>query len=155
MGEMLIGIKRKKKGAQAAAPGLAQPAMGQREADGASADAIADDAVGLTPAAAQAIIDKAAAEARPRPLLRIGIRGGGCSGLTYHFGLEDEAKERDQLFVGTTARGAEATVCIDPKSLQYLGGTLLDFEEALGASSFRMRNPHVKSACSCGDSFSI
>lgn len=142
MGEMLIGIKRKKKGDASAMPA---PAFEQ----------VGEDAVGLTPAAAQAIIDKAKDEGRDRPLLRIGIRGGGCSGLTYHFGLEDAAKERDLLFAAQSPAGQTAEICVDPKSLQYLGGTLLDFEEALGASSFRMRNPHVKSACSCGDSFSV
>lgn len=141
MGEMLIGIKRKKKGdAPAPAPTFTP---------------VADDAVGLTPAAAQAIIDKAKEEGRERPLLRIGIRGGGCSGLTYHFGLEDSVKDRDRLFSAESPAGEQAEICVDPKSLQYLGGTLLDFEEALGTSSFRMRNPHVKSACSCGDSFSV
>ncbi len=141
MGEMLIEIRRKKKGTT--------------EAPEAPAISVAPDEVAISAAAATAIVDKATADGRDVALLRIGIKGGGCSGLTYHFGLEDESKATDRVFETTTDGGVVVQVCIDPKSLKFIGGTLLDWSEGLGRSNFEMKNPHVKSSCSCGDSFTI
>lgn len=82
--------------------------------------------------------------------LRVAIRAGGCSGFSYHFGWDAAPKETDQVFEG--ANGAR--IFVDPKSLRMLDGTVLDFDEHnLLATSFTLRNPHAKSTCGCGESF--
>ena len=104
----------------------------------------------ITKAAAQAIQDKATAEGLPAAFMRVGIMGGGCSGLTYTFSLVEADNHNDAVF---TAH--DASICVDPKSLPHLVGTALDFIEEVGKSTFVMRNPNVKGACSCGQSFAL
>jgi iron-sulfur cluster assembly accessory protein len=111
---------------------------------------VASDALGITGAAARMILEKLALEGKREGVFRVGIMGGGCSGLTYLFRVEDAAKERDRVFEREGAR-----VVVDPKSLGHLGGTVLDWREELGKSGFEVRNPHVKSSCSCGSSFTL
>ncbi|MCA3015682.1 MAG: iron-sulfur cluster assembly accessory protein [Myxococcaceae bacterium] len=82
--------------------------------------------------------------------LRIAVKGGGCSGLAYHMEWAEEPKARDKVFDRDGVR-----VFVDPKSYLYLMGTELVFEETLMASGFKLRNPNEKSACGCGDSFSV
>jgi iron-sulfur cluster assembly accessory protein len=83
--------------------------------------------------------------------LRIAVKAGGCSGFSYTFAWDDGAKENDQVFEG--ANGAK--VFVDPRSLKLLDGTVLDFDEHnLLATSFTLKNPHAKSTCGCGESFS-
>lgn len=108
------------------------------------------DGIAVTERAARAIADKLEAEGKPAGVFRVGIMGGGCSGLTYLFRIDDAATARDHRL---EAHGV--TVVIDPKSLQHLAGTVLDWREELGKTSFEMRNPHVRSSCSCGSSFSL
>jgi iron-sulfur cluster assembly protein len=86
----------------------------------------------------------------PNAGLRIAVKGGGCSGLAYHMEWAEEAKPRDKTFEREGVR-----VFIDPKSYLYLMGTELIFEETIMASGFKLRNPNEKSACGCGDSFSV
>ncbi len=86
----------------------------------------------------------------PNAGLRIAVKGGGCSGLAYHMEWAEEPKQRDKIFDRDGVR-----VFIDPKSYLYLMGTELVFEETLMASGFKLRNPNEKSACGCGDSFSV
>lgn len=104
----------------------------------------------VTQAAAAQIREKMAAESKIEGVFRVGIMGGGCSGLTYLFAVEDAARESDQRF-----ERDGIVVVVDPKSLAYLGGTVLDWKAELGKTQFLMRNPHVKSSCSCGSSFSL
>jgi iron-sulfur cluster assembly protein len=86
----------------------------------------------------------------PQAGLRIAVKGGGCSGLAYHMEWAEQAKERDKVFERDGVR-----IFVDPKSYLYLMGTELIFEEGLLASGFKLRNPNEKSACGCGDSFTI
>ncbi|MDP3234264.1 MAG: iron-sulfur cluster assembly accessory protein [Myxococcales bacterium] len=86
----------------------------------------------------------------PNAGLRIAVKGGGCSGLAYHMEWAEEARPRDKTFEREGVR-----VFIDPKSYLYLMGTELIFEETIMASGFKLRNPNEKSACGCGDSFSV
>ena len=82
--------------------------------------------------------------------LRIAVKAGGCSGYSYTFAWDDQAKDSDQVFEG--ADGAK--VFVDPRSLTLLDGTVLDFDEHnLLATSFTLKNPHAKSTCGCGESF--
>jgi len=83
--------------------------------------------------------------------LRIAVKAGGCSGFSYIFAWDDSAKESDQIFEGTNG----AKVFVDARSLKMLDGTVLDFDEHnLLATSFTLKNPHAKSTCGCGESFS-
>ena len=83
--------------------------------------------------------------------LRVAVRAGGCSGFSYMFNWDAAPRETDQIFEG--AGGAK--VFVDPRSLKLLDGTVLDFDEGnLLATSFTLKNPHAKSTCGCGESFS-
>lgn len=115
-----------------------------------TADQVKEDEVFVTAAAAAHVAEMADKEGVAGGVLRVGIKGGGCSGLTYHFAIVAEPRETDRVFERDGAR-----VVVDPKSLKLLGGTILDWDHALGRSGFIMRNPHAKSTCSCGESFSI
>jgi iron-sulfur cluster assembly protein len=80
--------------------------------------------------------------------LRIGVKGGGCSGLSYVLGFDAEPKPGDLVF---TREGVK--VFIDPKSLFYLSGTVLDFSDGLDGRGFVFNNPQAKKTCGCGSSF--
>jgi iron-sulfur cluster assembly protein len=80
--------------------------------------------------------------------LRVGVKGGGCSGLSYVLEF-DAAKEKDQVIEEAGVR-----VLCDPKSYLYLNGMTLDFEDGLMARGFKFLNPNAKRTCGCGDSFS-
>jgi iron-sulfur cluster assembly protein len=80
--------------------------------------------------------------------LRIGVRGGGCSGLTYAMRLETEPRTRDNVVEEYGAR-----VFVDPKSYAYLSDTTLDYQESLMRKGFVFQNPHATRTCGCGTSF--
>ena len=113
-------------------------------------DMVADDEIFVTAAAATQVAQKAQEEGVPNGLLRIAVQGGGCSGLSYVFSYVADASETDRIFMRDGHR-----VCVDPRSLKALGGTILDWDQALGRSGFVMRNPNATSTCSCGESFSV
>jgi iron-sulfur cluster assembly protein len=82
--------------------------------------------------------------------LRLGVKGGGCSGLSYVLAFDEKPKENDKIF---TAHGV--TVYIDPKSLFYLSGTVLDFSDGLNGKGFVFNNPQATKTCGCGSSFGV
>jgi iron-sulfur cluster assembly protein len=81
--------------------------------------------------------------------LRLGILGGGCSGLSYSIRFDTHPRERDRIF---TFDG-DVRVFIDPKSFIYLNGMVLDYEETLMRQGFNFINPNSKKSCGCGSSF--
>jgi len=81
--------------------------------------------------------------------LRLGVLGGGCSGLSYQFKYEVKPRERDNVF---DFDGVQ--IFVDPKSLLYLHGLTLDYKESLMQSGFVFENPNAKKSCGCGTSFS-
>ena len=81
--------------------------------------------------------------------LRVGVKGGGCSGLSYTFSWEKQARMGDEVFDGPEG----AKVFIDRKSLLYLNGTVLDYDTRLISQGFVFHNPNAKSTCGCGSSF--
>lgn len=82
--------------------------------------------------------------------LRVGVKGGGCSGFSYTLGFDDEVKATDQI---TEVDGVRV-VC-DPKSFLYLNGTTVDFEDNLMGRGFKFTNPNASKSCGCGESFSV
>jgi len=104
----------------------------------------------LTPKAIE--MAKKALERRgtPHAALRLGVRGGGCSGATYVIEFADAIRDRDRVFEFDGLK-----VVVDPKSLVYLRGAVLDYESQLMRHGFRFRNPNEKRSCGCGESFGI
>ena len=82
--------------------------------------------------------------------LRIGVKGGGCSGLTYTLGFDPETKEAD-----TIIDQGGIKLFIDGKSLFYLSGTELDFSSGLNGKGFIFNNPNAVKTCGCGESFGV
>jgi len=82
--------------------------------------------------------------------LRVGVKGGGCSGFSYTLGFDDQLSEVDQL---NEVEGVKV-VC-DPKSFLYLNGTQIDFEDNLMGRGFKFGNPNASKSCGCGESFSV
>jgi len=81
--------------------------------------------------------------------LRVGIKGGGCSGLSYTFAWEKQPRLGDEVFEGPEG----ATIYVDKKSLLYLNGTVLDYDTNMISKGFVFNNPNAKSTCGCGSSF--
>lgn len=105
----------------------------------------------ITESASRVIAKQLAKQDTPAGGLRIAVKAGGCSGFSYSFAWDAAAKDSDQIFEGPNG----AKVFIDPRSLTLLDGTVLDFDEDnLLATSFTLKNPHAKSTCGCGESFS-
>lgn len=82
--------------------------------------------------------------------LRVSVEGGGCSGFQYKYDLVRE-QESDDLVIARDG----ASVLIDPVSLQYMSGSVIDFVDDLMGQSFQIRNPLAAAGCGCGTSFSI
>jgi len=82
--------------------------------------------------------------------LRLGVKGGGCSGLSYAIGFDPHPRERDRIFEFDGVR-----VFIDPKSFVFLHGMTLDYEETLIRQGFNFINPNSTRSCGCGTSFSV
>jgi iron-sulfur cluster assembly protein len=81
--------------------------------------------------------------------LRVGVKGGGCSGLSYTFSWEREPRFGDEVFKGPDG----ATIFVDKKSYLFLKGTMLDYDTSLITKGFVFNNPNAKQTCGCGTSF--
>jgi iron-sulfur cluster assembly protein len=82
--------------------------------------------------------------------IRVGVQGGGCSGLMYQLTFDNEEKEGDKVFEDNGMR-----VVVDTKSYLYLLGTTLDFSGGLNGKGFIFKNPNADRTCGCGESFSV
>lgn len=81
--------------------------------------------------------------------LRLGVQGGGCSGLSYNIRFDTQPRERDRVFSFSGVR-----IFVDPKSFIYLSGMILDYENTLIKQGFNFVNPNASRSCGCGSSFS-
>lgn len=105
--------------------------------------------VAITPVAAEEVKKLVAQENKPGIGLRLGVKGGGCSGLSYDLGFTPKDD-------GDTVIDHEGfQVFMDPKSLIYLKGMELDYQGGLQGKGFVFVNPNAKSTCGCGESFSL
>ncbi|MEQ9187770.1 MAG: iron-sulfur cluster assembly accessory protein [Cryomorphaceae bacterium] len=82
--------------------------------------------------------------------IRVGVKGGGCSGLTYLMDFDTQLREDDKVFEDKGVR-----IVVDKKSFLYLVGTELDFAGGLNGKGFSFINPNANRTCGCGESFSI
>ncbi len=81
--------------------------------------------------------------------LRLGVQGGGCSGLSYNIRFDTQPRERDRVF-----QFGDVRLFVDPKSFIYLSGMILDYENSLMKQGFNFVNPNASRSCGCGSSFS-
>jgi iron-sulfur cluster assembly protein len=107
-------------------------------------------AIDISEKAAARIKALSAEKGSPGGGLRLGVKGGGCSGLSYFIDWADGPARLDQVIERDGAR-----VFVDPKSAVFLQGTTVDWQQTLMQSGFVFRNPNVKSACGCGESFTV
>lgn len=89
-------------------------------------------------------------EENPNLKLRVFVTGGGCSGFQYGFTFDEKVNDGD-----TTIDKDSVTLVVDPMSLQYLVGGIVDYSEGLDGSRFMVNNPNATTTCGCGSSFSI
>jgi iron-sulfur cluster assembly protein len=102
----------------------------------------------ITPKAAEKVSEFMKQEAKGSLFLRVYVSGGGCSGLSYGMGFEENADEDDQVIEQNGIK-----VLVDSYSQKYLNGANVDYIESLMGSGFKINNPNVTKSCSCGHSF--
>ncbi|HEX4418692.1 MAG TPA: iron-sulfur cluster assembly accessory protein [Kofleriaceae bacterium] len=101
----------------------------------------------ITAAAADEIAKQRTKRGTPDATIRIGVRGGGCTGFTYVFEWAEQLRPTDKVF-----SGHGVSIVVDPKSLVYLGGMQLDFVRGMMGHGFKFNNPNAKGSCGCGES---
>lgn len=107
-----------------------------------------DLAISMSPKAVEMAKGQLAKRGTPNSTIRIGLKGGGCSGFSYVMEFEDKPpREKDRVFEFDGVR-----VVVDPKSLVLMNGTTLDYETNLMGHGFKFVNPQVKGSCGCGES---
>jgi len=104
----------------------------------------------FTPRAVERAKALLAREGKPDHGVRVGVRGGGCSGLSYFVDVEHQEKRGDLVLDFDGLR-----VYLDVKSQLFLVGTQVDWEDGLMDSGFRFKNPNAQRSCSCGESFTV
>ena len=82
--------------------------------------------------------------------IRVGVKSGGCSGLSYDLSFDTELQDNDQEFEDNDVK-----VVIEKKSLLYLAGTILEYEGGLNGKGFSFSNPNAARTCGCGESFAV
>ena len=87
----------------------------------------------------------------PGAVLRVGVRGGGCSGLSYFMDFVDSPEEKDKIFEFEES----VTLAVDRKSYLFLNGTEIDFQSGMMKTGFEFNNPIAGRSCSCGESFTL
>lgn len=85
-----------------------------------------------------------------RDYVRVGVKSGGCSGLSYDLKFDKEIGENDKVFEDNDIR-----VAVEKKSFLYLAGTILEFSGGLNGKGFVFNNPNANRTCGCGESFSL
>ncbi|MDR7072883.1 HesB/IscA family protein [Fictibacillus barbaricus] len=104
--------------------------------------------VEITESAASKIKEMLAAEEDQNQFLRVAVKGGGCSGLSYGLGFDSDKNEKDQEF---TIEGIQ--VVVDEESAKVLKGTIVDFKQNMMGGGFTITNPNAIASCGCGSSF--
>ena len=123
------------------------PPMPSAPATATASSAPGKREIEITAAAADEIAKQRAKRGTPDAMIRIGVRGGGCTGFTYVFEWAEQVRPTDKVF---SAHGV--SIVVDPKSLVYLGGMQLDFVRGMMGHGFKFNNPNAKGSCGCGES---
>ena len=106
--------------------------------------------ISISKEAADHVRDFAAQAGKPDAHIRVGVKGGGCSGLTYVLDLVDEPHEDDKILEGHGMK-----LYVDRKSYVFLAGTVLEYSGGLNGKGFVFNNPNAKTTCGCGTSFGV
>jgi len=104
----------------------------------------------ITESAMAKISDILSEENNPRVKLRTFVQGGGCSGFSYGFTLDEEQNEDDFVI-----EKSGVNILVDSMSMQYLQGATIDYKDELMGSNFTINNPNATTTCGCGSSFSV
>lgn len=104
----------------------------------------------VTDTAKQKAISLMAEEGKSNAFIRVGVEGGGCSGLMYKLEFDNTMNENDKEFEDNGVK-----IVMDKKSVLYLAGTILDFSGGLNGKGFVFNNPNAGRTCGCGESFSL
>jgi iron-sulfur cluster insertion protein len=102
----------------------------------------------ITENATAKIIEVIAEEGNPELKLRMYVQGGGCSGMSYGFTLDEVQNEDDWVIPA-----GSASILVDSMSMQYIAGAEIDFKDDLSGSQFVINNPNAQTTCGCGSSF--
>ena len=85
-----------------------------------------------------------------RDYVRVGVKNGGCSGLSYELKFDSEIKKEDKIYEDNQVK-----IIVDKKSILYLAGTILEYSGGLNGKGFVFNNPNAQRTCGCGESFSL
>ncbi len=107
--------------------------------------------VQMTSRAAKIMRDQITKRGNPKAVVRFGIRGGGCTGFSYLFEFDDRGPRDNDHVVEKDG----VTMVVDPKSMFYVDGTIIDFETGIRGHGFKFDNPQVDDSCGCGESISF
>ena len=106
--------------------------------------------VALSDSAAKRILALREKDGKPNLMLRVTVLGGGCSGFQYALDFVEQSNADDVKFEKNGA-----TLVVDETSAQFLDGAIVDFEQTMVKSAFKIKNPNAASGCGCGKSFSV
>ncbi len=115
-----------------------------------SSEKTASRTIALTPSAVEWVKRVRTKEGKAGQALRLGVKAGGCSGYSYFMGFTTAERPGDLVLAYDGL-----TVYVDPRSLEILDGTTVDYERGLLGSGIQFKNPRVKKSCGCGESFSL
>jgi iron-sulfur cluster assembly protein len=121
-----------------------------RATDPGAAQPTGAPSISLTAAAVEFVKRSRIKEGKEGQALRVGVKAGGCSGFSYFLGFTSERRASDTVF-----EYDGLAVYVDPRSLEVLAGTEIDYERGLLGAGIQFKNPRVKKSCGCGESFTI
>lgn len=124
--------------------------MSELQSQPAPANPAASRTIVLTPSAVEWVKRVRTKEGKEGQALRLGVKAGGCSGYSYFMGFTIEPRANDHV-----VQYDGLAVYVDPRSLDILDGTTVDYERGLLGSGIQFKNPRVKKSCGCGESFSL
>jgi iron-sulfur cluster assembly protein len=117
---------------------------------------VAKSTIGVSPKAVEAIRAALVKRGTPDAALRVGVKGGGCSGFSYAIEFSDDPPRKGDTVLEFSEEGLSTVrVFCDKKSILYLGGSVLDYEKTLMYQGFKFKNPQEASRCGCGHSFTV
>lgn len=129
---------------------MSETAPTPNPASGTNPAASAPRTITVTPAAIEWVKRIRTKENKDGESLRLGVKAGGCSGYSYFMGFTTARRSNDLVL-----EYEGLTVLVDPRSLEILDGTVVDYERGLLGTGIQFKNPRVKRSCGCGDSFSL